>query len=45
MRLMFIAFAVAIFLIVDQLRFSGYYRQNLFAMVDKGAARIGHMLR
>jgi len=45
MRLMFVALLVAILLIVDQLRFSGYYRQSSVDMVNKGVARTIQIFR
>ena len=39
MRLMIVAFVVAILLIVDQLRFSGYYRLRLTDMVQSTVSR------
>jgi hypothetical protein len=40
MRLMVVAFVVAILLIVDQLRFSGYYRLLLTDMVQSVVSRV-----
>jgi len=45
MRLMFVALLVAILLIVDQLRFAGYYRQRSVDMVHKGVARTIQIFR
>ena len=40
MRLMVVAFVVAILLIVDQLRFSGYYRLLLTDMAQSAVSRV-----
>ena len=40
MRLMVVAFVVAILLIVDQLRFSGYYRLLLTDRVQSVVSRV-----
>ena len=40
MRLMIVAFVIAILLIVDQLRFSGHYRLRLTDMVQNTVSRV-----
>jgi hypothetical protein len=45
MRLMVTAFVVAIALIVDQLRFAGYYRRSVIDIIDRGTARTMQMAR
>ena len=40
MRLMVIAFVIVLVLIVDQFRFSGYYRQSLIDMIGTTVSRI-----
>ncbi len=45
MRWTILALVVVVSLIVDQLRFSGYYRHEVINTIDKGAARIAVWFR
>jgi hypothetical protein len=45
MRWTILALVVVVGLIVDQLNYSGYYRQEVVRVIDKGAARIGAWFR
>lgn len=42
---MILALIVTLALIVDQLRFSGYYRHEVVNVIDKGAGRIAKVFR
>jgi hypothetical protein len=43
MRWAIIAVVLAVALIMDQLRFSGYYRQQVVGAVENGVQRIGRL--
>jgi hypothetical protein len=45
MRLSIVVLVVAVVLIVDQLRFGGYYRWRVFDAADAGAARAVQLFR
>jgi hypothetical protein len=45
MRWTILAGVVAIFLILDQLKYSGYYGREVTSAIENGARRIGAMLR